>query len=91
MTPVYLGDTFFKFACVGRLFFARHYLHCISLQIRQRRTEEHFTAALKDQGTHQHIRTRLESFTLEESAENGYPVTVQARNLDNNELFEIKT
>ncbi|KAJ7355331.1 FAD binding domain-containing protein [Mycena albidolilacea] len=61
------------------------------LQIRQRRTEEHFTAALKDQGTHQHIRTRLESFTLEESAENGYPVTVQARNLDNNELFEIKT
>lgn len=67
------------------------YSHCISLQIRQRRTEEHFTAALKDQGTHQHIRTRLESFTLEESAENGYPVTVQARNLDNNEPFEIKT
>ncbi|KAJ6449447.1 FAD binding domain-containing protein [Mycena sanguinolenta] len=70
-----LGDTFYKFA----------------IQLRQRRTEEHITTALKSLGVDQHVRTRLESFSIDENAEDGYPVTVQARNLDNDNLFQIKT
>jgi hypothetical protein len=36
------------------------------------------------------MRTRVEGFTIDESAEDGYPVIVQARDLEKDELFQIK-
>ncbi|KAJ7056682.1 FAD binding domain-containing protein [Mycena amicta] len=70
-----LGDTFFKF----------------SLHLRQRLTEEQFAEALAENGIEQHMRQRIEGFTVDESAEDGYPVTVQARDLERDEVFEVKT
>ncbi|KAJ7751763.1 FAD binding domain-containing protein [Mycena maculata] len=68
-------DTFFKFA----------------LQVRQRWTEEEFSAALAKEGVQPHLKTRIEGFTINEGAEDGYPVTVQARDLAKDEVFQIKT
>ncbi|KAJ7672151.1 FAD binding domain-containing protein [Mycena polygramma] len=70
-----LGDTFFKF----------------SLHLRQRLTEEQFVQALEERDVEQHIRTRFEGFTIDENAEDGYPVTVRAKDLDKDEVFEVKT
>ncbi|KAJ7671549.1 FAD binding domain-containing protein [Mycena polygramma] len=70
-----LGDTFFKF----------------SLHLRQRLTEVQFAQALEERDVEQHIRTRFEGFTIDENAENGYPVAVRARDLDKDEVFEVKT
>ncbi|KAJ7141764.1 FAD binding domain-containing protein [Mycena crocata] len=61
-----------------------------ALQVRQRWTEEHFTGALSKEGVQPHMRARVEGFTINE-AEEGYPVTVQARDLDKDEMFSIKT
>ncbi|KAJ6466542.1 FAD binding domain-containing protein [Mycena vitilis] len=62
-----------------------------NLHLRQRLTEEQFTQALEERDVEQHIRTRFEGFTIDENAEDGYPVTVRARDLDKDEVFEIKT
>ncbi|KAJ6471292.1 hypothetical protein C8R47DRAFT_1222261 [Mycena vitilis] len=56
-----------------------------------RLTEEQFTQALEERDVEQHIRTRFEGFTIDENAEDGYPVTVRARDLDKDEVLEIKT
>lgn len=37
------------------------------------------------------MRTHFEAFTIDENTEDGYPVTVSARNLDKNEVLQIKT
>ncbi|KAJ6491711.1 hypothetical protein C8R47DRAFT_1070719 [Mycena vitilis] len=58
---------------------------------RTRLTEEQFTQALEERDVEQHIRTRFEGFTIDENAEDGYPVTVRARDLDKDEVLEIKT
>ncbi|KAJ7163950.1 FAD binding domain-containing protein [Mycena crocata] len=69
-----LGDTFYKF----------------SLHLRQRLTEEQFAEALEENDIEQHMRRRVEGFTIDESTEDGYPVTVRGRDLDKDEAFEIK-
>ncbi|KAJ7911478.1 hypothetical protein B0H13DRAFT_2481478 [Mycena leptocephala] len=68
-------DTFFKF----------------SLHLRQRLTEEKFVQALEEKNVEQHTRKRFEGFTIDENSEDGYPVTVRARDLDKDEIFEVKT
>ncbi|KAJ7352377.1 FAD binding domain-containing protein [Mycena albidolilacea] len=70
-----LGDTFFKF----------------SLHLRQRLTEQEFTQALEEKDVEQHMRKRFEGFTIDKNSEDGYPITVRARDLDKDELFEVKT
>ncbi|KAJ7220146.1 FAD binding domain-containing protein, partial [Mycena pura] len=70
-----LGDTYFKFA----------------LHLRQRLTEQQFTEALEEMGIQHHMRQRIEGFTIDESAEDGYPVTVRARDLTQDKVVEIKT
>ncbi|KAJ6577444.1 FAD binding domain-containing protein [Mycena capillaripes] len=37
------------------------------------------------------MRKRFEGFTIDENSEDGYPVTVRARDLDKDEVFEVKT
>ncbi|KAJ7841365.1 hypothetical protein B0H14DRAFT_2783081 [Mycena olivaceomarginata] len=69
------GDTFFKF----------------SLHLRQRLTEQQFTQALEEKDVEQHMRKRFEGFTIDKNSEDGYPITVRARDLDKDELFEVKT
>ncbi|KAJ6570113.1 FAD binding domain-containing protein [Mycena vulgaris] len=70
-----LGDTFYKF----------------SLHLRQRLTEEQFAEALEENDVQQHMRRRVEGFTIDENCQDGYPVTVRARDLENDEVFEVKT
>ncbi|KAF7317091.1 Pentachlorophenol 4-monooxygenase [Mycena chlorophos] len=70
-----LGDTFFKF----------------SLHLRQRLTEERFVEALAENGVEQHMRQRIESFAIDETAADGYPITVHARDLVQDEVVEVKT
>ncbi|KAJ7116477.1 FAD binding domain-containing protein [Mycena epipterygia] len=70
-----LGDTFYKF----------------SLHVRQRLTEEKFSEALEENAVQQYMRRRVEGFTIDEDCEDGYPVTVRARDLDTDEVFEVKT
>ncbi|KAJ7638119.1 FAD binding domain-containing protein [Mycena rosella] len=70
-----LGDTFYKF----------------SLHLRQRLTEEQFAEALEENGVQQHMRRRVEGFSIDENSEDGYPVTVRGRDLDKDEIFEVKT
>ncbi|KAJ7650743.1 FAD binding domain-containing protein [Roridomyces roridus] len=70
-----LGDTFYKF----------------SLHLRQRLTEEQFTEALEEHGFGQNRRTSIDGFTIDEDSLDGYPVTVRARDLEKDEVFEIKT
>ncbi|KAJ7086172.1 FAD binding domain-containing protein [Mycena belliarum] len=70
-----LGDTFYKF----------------SLHLRQRLTEEQFAEALEENGVQQHMRRRVEGFTIDESSKDGHPVTVRGRDLDKDEVFEVKT
>ncbi|KAF8207087.1 FAD binding domain-containing protein [Mycena galopus ATCC 62051] len=70
-----LGDTFFKF----------------SLHLRQRLTEEQFVQALQEKDVEPHMRKRFEGFTIDKNSEDGYPIIVRARDLDKDEIFEIKT
>ncbi|KAJ7746355.1 FAD binding domain-containing protein [Mycena metata] len=70
-----LGDTFYKF----------------SLHVRQRLTEEQFLEALEEYNVSPYMRKRIEGFTIDENSEDGYPVTVRARDLENDEVFEVKT
>ncbi|KAJ7039646.1 FAD binding domain-containing protein [Mycena alexandri] len=70
-----LGDTFYKF----------------SLHVRQRLTEEQFLEALEEHNVSPYMRKRIEGFTIDENSEDGYPVTVRARDLENGEVFEVKT
>ncbi|KAJ7136396.1 hypothetical protein C8R43DRAFT_955871 [Mycena crocata] len=56
-----------------------------SLQVRQRWTEEHFTGALSKVGVQPHTRARVEGFSINEASEDGYPITVQSRDLDKDE------
>jgi hypothetical protein len=37
------------------------------------------------------MRKRFEGFTIDKNSEDGYPITVRARDLDKDELFEVKT
>nr|GAT50221.1 pentachlorophenol 4-monooxygenase [Mycena chlorophos] len=68
-------DTFFKF----------------SLHLRQRLTEEQFAEALAENGVEQHMPQRIESFAIDETAADGYPITVHARDLVKDEVAEVKT
>ncbi|KAJ7760742.1 FAD binding domain-containing protein [Mycena maculata] len=70
-----LGDTFYKF----------------SLHLRQRLTEEQFAEALEENDVEQHMRRRIEGFTIDENAQDGYPITVRGRDLEKDEVFEVKT
>ncbi|KAJ6451885.1 FAD binding domain-containing protein [Mycena vulgaris] len=65
------GDTFYKF----------------SLHLRQRLTEEQFAEALEENDVQQHMRRRVEGFTIDENARTGIP-SVRARDLENDEVFE---
>ncbi|CAK5272934.1 unnamed protein product [Mycena citricolor] len=69
-----LGDTFFKF----------------SLHLRQRLTEEHFSDALEELGVQQHMRQRIEGYTIDENSADGYPVSVRVRDLSSDALVEVK-
>ncbi|KAJ7183205.1 FAD binding domain-containing protein [Mycena filopes] len=70
-----LGDTFYKF----------------SLHVRQRLTEQQFTEVLEEHNVHPDLRKRVEAFTIDESSEDGYPVTVRVRDLEKDETFQVKT
>jgi hypothetical protein len=61
------------------------------LHLRQRLTEQQFTQALEEKDVEQHMRKRFEGFTVDNNSEDGYPITVRARDLDKDELFEVKT
>ncbi|KAJ6625383.1 FAD binding domain-containing protein [Mycena sp. CBHHK59/15] len=58
------------------------------LHLRQRLTEEQFAEAMEENNVEQHMRRRVEGFTIDENAEDGYPVTVRARDLDKDEVLE---
>lgn len=90
--PSTAGDTFFKFSYV--LFFKQLVLYhqlARRLHLRQRLTEEQFSQALEEKDAEQHMRKRFEGLTIDENSEDGYPITVRARDLDKDELFEVKT
>jgi hypothetical protein len=37
------------------------------------------------------MRQRVEGFSIDENAADGYPITVRARDLNKDEVFEVKT
>ncbi|KAJ7352385.1 FAD-binding monooxygenase, partial [Mycena albidolilacea] len=61
------------------------------LHLRQRLTEQQFAQALEEKDVEQHMRKCFEGLTIDENSEDGYPITVRTRDLDKDELFEVKT
>ncbi|KAK7032807.1 pentachlorophenol 4-monooxygenase, partial [Favolaschia claudopus] len=59
-----------------------------SLHLRQRRIEEQIAEAIEKQGVDLHMCKRFEGFSSEEDE---YPLTVRVRNLEGDDVFEVKT
>ncbi|ESK88511.1 pentachlorophenol 4-monooxygenase [Moniliophthora roreri MCA 2997] len=70
-----LGDTFFKFA----------------LHLRQKLTEDEFTAAFQEYGFNLHMRHAIESYALDEVAIDEYPIRVQIKDLTHDHVVQVKT